>query len=99
MITFFATMLAALTLLIGFIFGFYQSFIEEELSTNTQLEESTKSTIPLGTPGQSAPAAAVETCATKKIDDLCAFKLAEKNLEGVCSLSGDELACTPILPK
>jgi len=51
--------------------------------------------MPTGNPGQSAPPQTIIACADKIIGDACVFTLGGPEVEGVCSASGDELACGP----
>ena len=55
--------------------------------------------VPSGTPTQSAPASAVRACANKTAEKNCSFILNNNELNGICVLSGTELACTPVLPQ
>lgn len=60
--------------------------VEEEVK---QIEISEQ--LPVGTPGNSAPLFALEACINKELGDEC--DLGEET--GICSASGDRLACGP----
>lgn len=46
----------------------------------------------------SAPSAAITACEKNALGDSCDFILGEKNISGVCSQSGQVLACGPSIP-
>ena len=66
-----------------------------ELPTNPQSEQ----TIPTETPGSSAPPFALEACVNKTQDETCNFEYASETYNGICAVTGTELACTPALPE
>lgn len=55
--------------------------------------------VPTGNPGQSAPPSTLEACIDKEEGAACSFELSGEEYEGVCALSGEELACTPGMPE
>ncbi len=75
------------------IFGF-TPVDEVQIDTPATIQE-----IPSGTPKQSAPASALEACNNKTVEENCRFILNENELNGICVPSGEQLACTPVLPQ
>lgn len=68
--------------------------LERNQTTETKLPEG----FPTGTPGNSAPPAALAACATKNFGESCTLIIGTTTISGVCSKSGDVLACGPSVP-
>lgn len=78
---------------VGGFFGFYHAEVDDTHGY-TEMQ-----TVPTGNPGQSAPTEAVEACWDKQEADTCTFSYNASALEGICTTSGEELACTPRMPE
>lgn len=53
---------------------------------------------PTGTPANSAPPMALSACTNKSFGESCTFGSGSSTVTGLCSWSGDALACGPSLP-
>ena len=94
--TFFTTMTLALFSLFGALIFTVNNFMIGWNYEADELDKTQGTTIPVVRPGQSAPAEAVRACNIKQVDDACSFTLSNTDLEGICTDSGGELACTPV---
>ena len=77
------------------IMSFLGLHAQEEVIIN---DTATVLEVPTGNPGQSAPPTAVAACEDMSQKDICSFELSGNSYEGICTPSGDELACTPGFP-
>lgn len=53
---------------------------------------------PTGTPGNSAPPFALAACVGKQFGESCELSNGTTTISGICTQSGDQLACGPSLP-
>lgn len=87
MTAFFLSLWLAVTSFLGF-----SSDVQDHVDDH---HDQDNEAMPQGNPGQSAPQQTINACIHKTLGETCTFSLNGPEMDGVCSQSGEDLACGP----